>query len=83
MECDGGQLPEVAAAVGDLADLKSPYLHGHSVDVARLSASAAKQAGLDDVTISRIHVAARLHDVRRVGVSDAIWEKPGPLRRAE
>ena len=76
-------LPEVAAAFGDLADLKTPYLHGHAAGVADLAAGAAARGGLDDAAVERLRVAALLHDLGRVGVPNAIWEKAGPLTRAE
>jgi DNA-binding CsgD family transcriptional regulator len=39
--------------------------------------------GLDRETVDRLHVAGLLHDVGRAGVSNAVWEKPGPLTGAE
>jgi HD-GYP domain-containing protein (c-di-GMP phosphodiesterase class II) len=77
------ELPDVAAAFGDLADLKTPFTHGHSREVARLAKAAAEGLGLDTASVSRLHVAALLHDLGRVGISNAIWEKPGPLTAAE
>ncbi|MDX6555831.1 MAG: hypothetical protein QOD86_2026 [Miltoncostaeaceae bacterium] len=76
-------LPEVAAAFGDLADLKTPYLHGHAAGVADLASAAAARGGLDDAAVERLRVAALLHDLGRVGVPNAIWEKAGPLTRGE
>ncbi len=35
-------LPDVAAAFGDLVDLKTPFTHGHSKEVARLAKGAAE-----------------------------------------
>ena len=66
-----------------LADLKTPFTHGHSKDVARLAKAAAVGLKLDSETVDRLHVAGFLHDLGRVGISDAIWEKPGPLTGAE
>jgi HD-GYP domain-containing protein (c-di-GMP phosphodiesterase class II) len=77
------ELPQVAAAFGDLADLKTPFTHGHSKEVARLARAAADGLRLDAATVSRLHVAAPLHDLGRVGISNAIWEKPGSLTTAE
>jgi HD-GYP domain-containing protein (c-di-GMP phosphodiesterase class II) len=77
------ELPQVAAAFGDLADLKTPFTHGHSKDVARLAKAAAEGLRLDTASVSRVHIAALLHDLGRVGISNAIWEKPEPLTRAE
>jgi HD-GYP domain-containing protein (c-di-GMP phosphodiesterase class II) len=51
--------------------------------VARLAKAAAESLRLDTATVSRVHAAALLHDLGRVGISNAIWEKPGPLTAAE
>jgi HD-GYP domain-containing protein (c-di-GMP phosphodiesterase class II) len=82
------EIPEVdmvriAGAFGDLVDLKTPFTHGHSGGVADLAVAAAERARLDPRTIRQLHVAALLHDVGRAGVSNAVWEKPGPLTTAE
>ena len=76
-------LPGVAAAFADVADLKSPYTHGHSTGVARIAVAAGENLGLDASEVRRLEVAALLHDLGRVGISDAIWEKPGPLNSLE
>jgi DNA-binding CsgD family transcriptional regulator len=72
-------LPAVAAAIGDLADLKSTFTLGHSSGVAALAERAAAGLGLDEPTRSRIRVSAHLHDLGRVGISNAIWERRGRL----
>ena len=77
------ELKEVAAAFGDLADVKVPFLHGHSKEVARLAAGGARRLGLDAAVVDRVEVAGLLHDVGRVGVSNVVWEKPAPLTRLE
>ena len=83
VEKDQSELAQVAAAFGDLADLKTPFTHGHSKGVASLATAAANRLRLDTVSLSRLHLAALLHDVGRVGISNAIWEKPGSLTAAE
>jgi HD-GYP domain-containing protein (c-di-GMP phosphodiesterase class II) len=45
--------------------------------------TVAESLRLDATTVSRLQVAALLHDLGRVGISNAIWEKPGPLTAAE
>jgi HD-GYP domain-containing protein (c-di-GMP phosphodiesterase class II) len=77
------QLPEVAAVFGDIADLKTPFTHGHSMGVARLARAAAETLQLDSTTLLRLHVAALLHDIGRIGVPDTVWEKPGELTSAD
>ena len=83
VELGQDELPRLGEAFGDLADLKTPFTHGHSKEVARLATDAANQLRLGGATTSRLHVAALLHDLGRVGISNAIWEKPGPLTTAE
>jgi len=77
------RLPELAAAFGDLADLKTPFTHGHSAGVARLARAGAERLGLDEDALMRLEVAALLHDLGRVAISNAVWEKPGPLTSGE
>jgi HD-GYP domain-containing protein (c-di-GMP phosphodiesterase class II) len=83
VELERESLPQLGEAFGDLADLKTPFTHGHSKEVARLAASAAQHLRLDTATTSNLQVAALLHDLGRVGISNTIWEKPGPLTTAE
>jgi DNA-binding CsgD family transcriptional regulator len=77
------QLIEVAAAYGDAADLKMPYTHGHSGATAEIAAATGERMGLDAEAIGELMIAAYLHDVGRVAVSNAVWEKPGPLNSVE
>lgn len=78
---DASDLLEVARTFGDLVDLKSPVLHGHSSAVARLATTAGSHLALPH--LDRLTVAAHLHDVGRAGVSGAIWGKRGPLTASE
>jgi HD-GYP domain-containing protein (c-di-GMP phosphodiesterase class II) len=73
----------VAEVFGDLADLKSPYLLGHSRTVAALAGGAAKQLLLPEGAQLDLEVAGLLHDVGRVAVSNAVWDKPGRLSTDE
>ncbi|HKX16037.1 MAG TPA: HD domain-containing phosphohydrolase [Propionibacteriaceae bacterium] len=80
VEKDG--LTEVARTFGNLVDLKSPWLHGHSAGVGDLAAAAAGMLGLRE-DMEALRIAGYLHDLGRVGVSSAIWDKAGPLSTAE
>jgi HD-GYP domain-containing protein (c-di-GMP phosphodiesterase class II) len=83
IEKNSPDLREIARAFGDLADLKTPFTHGHSSEVATLARAAAERLRLDQATAAQLEVAALLHDLGRVGISNAVWEKPGPLTAAE
>jgi HD-GYP domain-containing protein (c-di-GMP phosphodiesterase class II)/DNA-binding CsgD family transcriptional regulator len=73
----------VAEFFGDLADLKSPFFVGHSRGVAELAVGAARRLRLPAAAETELAVAGLLHDVGRVAVSTAIWEKPGRLTTDE
>jgi HD-GYP domain-containing protein (c-di-GMP phosphodiesterase class II) len=77
------RLPEVAAIFGDIADLKTPFTHGHSAGVARLARAAGEKLKLDSKTLPELHVASLLHDLGRIGIPDVVWEKPGKLTTAD
>lgn len=74
---------DVAAVFADFADMKSPYLLGHSTGVAELAVAAAERLDLDEVERTTLRRAALLHDLGRVAVSARVWDKPGPLSRPE
>ena len=81
---DADRVEVVARTFGNLADLKSPWLQGHSTAVAELAATAGRGLGLGlDEQVRTLRVAGHLHDVGRVGVSSRIWDKPGPLSATE
>jgi HD-GYP domain-containing protein (c-di-GMP phosphodiesterase class II) len=66
-------------AIAALTGLKSPWLREHSTGVADLAEAAAWRLGLPVASVTLVRRAALAHDLGRVGVSNAIWEKPGPL----
>lgn len=80
---DGPTLDDLLAAMGDFVDLKCPFTLGHSGAVARLAGDAARAAGLDAETATLLQRAGYVHDLGRIGVSNQIWSRPGPLTVAE
>ncbi len=76
-------LGEMLTVVADFADLKSGYTAGHSRAVAHLAGVAADRAGLPAAEVERVRRAGLVHDLGRSGVPTSIWDKPGPLTRAE
>jgi HD-GYP domain-containing protein (c-di-GMP phosphodiesterase class II) len=77
------QFDDALAACADFIDLKSPYTIGHSRGVADLTAAAARLCGLPEGEIAHLRRAALVHDFGRLGVSNGIWAKRGPLSPAE
>jgi HD-GYP domain-containing protein (c-di-GMP phosphodiesterase class II) len=77
------ELDAALAAIGRFVDLKSPYLLGHSEAVARLAADAAAQLNMPAAECSALRRAGLTAGFGRLGVSNAIWDKPGALSPAE
>jgi HD-GYP domain-containing protein (c-di-GMP phosphodiesterase class II) len=74
---------EACAVAGDFADLKSPWTLGHSRAVADVAEAAAWRLGLPPDEVAAVRRAALLHDLGRVAVSSAIWDRAGPLSEAD
>jgi HD-GYP domain-containing protein (c-di-GMP phosphodiesterase class II) len=72
-------LEQALSAFADFADLKSPWLRGHSPGVALIAADAAVVAGLDTRTVTEVRLAGLVHDLGRVGIANGIWDHAGPL----
>ena len=65
--------------IADLIDLKSPYTFGHSRAVAKLAAAAGELLGTDIDDVDQLYRAGLVHDLGRLGISNAIWHKRGVL----
>ena len=70
-------------AIGDFSDLKSPWTIGHSRGVAELAAEAGRGSGLPPSDVTALRRAGLVHDIGRLGVSNAVWDKPGDLTQTE
>src|SRR4029077_3874202 len=70
-------------AIADFVDLKSPYTLGHARAVAELAGATGEQLTLPEDDVRMLRRAGLVHDLGRLGVSNAIWDKPGPLGAGE
>jgi HD-GYP domain-containing protein (c-di-GMP phosphodiesterase class II) len=70
-------------SVADFVDLKSPYFLGHSDALAHLAGDAAAELGMSPTDVRTVRRAALVAGFGRLGVSNAIWDKPGPLGAGE
>ncbi|MDX6696774.1 MAG: hypothetical protein QOE65_171 [Solirubrobacteraceae bacterium] len=70
-------------ALGDFADLKSPWFTGHSRAVAELAEAAAWRLGLAEPEVTALRRAALVHSIGRTGVPNTIWDKVGTLSVSE
>jgi HD-GYP domain-containing protein (c-di-GMP phosphodiesterase class II) len=79
----GAELDDVLVAIADFVDLKSPYTLGHSRAVADLSAAGGRVLGMSEPDLTVLYRAGLVHDLGRLGVSNAIWDKAAPLGAGE
>lgn len=66
-----------------LIELRDPQTAGHSARVARYAAALGKSLRLKKEVIEELNIAALLHDMGKLGVSEQILKKCGPLTLAE
>ena len=69
--------------LADMVDARDPYTRGHSQRTADLAERLAKRLGLDSAQVELVRVAARVHDIGKVGTDDHVLLKPGPLDEFE
>ena len=79
----GERFEAALLAIANFVDLKSPYFLGHARAVADLAAEAGARLGLAEGEVRTLRRAGLVHDLGRLGVSNAIWDKPGPLGAGE
>jgi HD-GYP domain-containing protein (c-di-GMP phosphodiesterase class II) len=69
--------------IAKIVSSRDPYTGIHSEEVAELAVKLAKVLNLPEKEIARIETAARVHDLGKIAVPDAILLKPGPLTEEE
>ena len=79
----GEEIDSGFATIAAMTGLKTPWLREHCAAVADLAEAAAWRANLDQDAVTLVRRAALAHDLGRVGVPNAIWEKPGTLTFGE
>ena len=65
--------------LAETLDMRDAGTRAHSDTVARYSEQIAERLGLDGEVVERVRLAGLLHDIGKVGVSDAILGKPAAL----
>ena len=80
---DEEALDRALTLAADFIDMKSPYMGGHSRRCAELATGGARVLGQSEEAVATLRRAALVHDFGATAVSNAIWDKPGPLTRTE
>lgn len=74
---------QLLESMADAVDLRDPYTGNHSRRVADLCAGILREMQLHGPEVALILTAARIHDIGKIGVPDAVLNKPGPLTPEE
>ncbi len=77
------QTREAVEALADVVDARDPYTFEHSKRVAEYCRGICLELKLSPDLADEIFSAARVHDVGKVGVRDAVLLKPGKLTDEE
>jgi response regulator RpfG family c-di-GMP phosphodiesterase len=64
-------------------EVKDPYTRGHSDRVSRNSGIIARALGLDEPMVREVELGGHVHDIGKIGVREAVLNKPGPLTDEE
>jgi HD-GYP domain-containing protein (c-di-GMP phosphodiesterase class II) len=78
-EAKGMRLLPFAENMAQLVDSRFAFTIGVSLRVARLSEALGRAAGLSDLRIKQLRIAALLHDIGQLSVSERVMAKPGIL----
>jgi diguanylate cyclase (GGDEF)-like protein len=76
---DAGLQLATVIGLAEALDIRDSGTTGHSHTVGRLCELTATELGLPPERVERVRLAGVLHDVGKIGVSDRLLSKPGPL----
>ena len=74
---------QIATTLSGAIDAKDTYTNGHSTRVAEYSREISRRAGFSEEVQDEIYMMGLLHDVGKIGIPDAIINKPAKLTDEE
>lgn len=74
---------QMIQTLSNTLEAKDEYTRGHSYRVAEYSVIIAKRLGITGEKLEKLHYAATLHDIGKIGVPDTILNKPTRLTDEE
>ncbi len=74
---------QAVLALSSAIEAKNHYTHGHCRRVFGFAKAAAEGLCLDERQLETLEYACYLHDIGKIGLPDAILDKPGALTAAE
>jgi two-component system cell cycle response regulator len=66
-------------ALAEALDIRDTGTGQHSHTVGRYAEMMARELGVDEERVERVRLAGVLHDIGKIGISDRVLSKPGPL----
>jgi HD-GYP domain-containing protein (c-di-GMP phosphodiesterase class II) len=82
-EMDFSSLRETTSVFSRIIDSKSRFTRVHSQDLSEKALVMASRYGYGPEAVAKLRIAADLHDVGKLAVSNAILDKPGKLEALE
>lgn len=70
-------------SLGNALEAKDPYTRGHSSRVARYAVGIGEELGLEGEQLENLGIAAELHDIGKIAISERIIGKSGRLTDEE
>ncbi|MCM1091640.1 MAG: diguanylate cyclase [Butyrivibrio sp.] len=70
-------------SIANTIDAKDKYTSGHSIRVAKCSMAIARELGWTEEEQQNIQYVALLHDIGKIGIPDAVLNKPSHLTEEE
>jgi HD-GYP domain-containing protein (c-di-GMP phosphodiesterase class II) len=70
-------------ALAEALEVKDPYTRGHSVRVSHYATTIARALELDEAIIRQVTLGGHVHDIGKIGVREAVLNKPGKLTSEE
>jgi response regulator RpfG family c-di-GMP phosphodiesterase len=74
---------QLVETMAQALDFRDKYTAGHSDRVSVNSAAIAEAMGLAPKEVEIIRIGGRLHDIGKIGIPDAVLQKPGKLTHDE
>lgn len=74
---------ETVLALANAVDAKDTYTGDHAQHVAKMALAVGREMGMTEHELDGLHYGAILHDIGKIGVPDAVLQKPARLDQAE
>ncbi|MFG0305475.1 MAG: HD-GYP domain-containing protein [Phycisphaerales bacterium JB040] len=83
LHADEATIDRLCGAFSQVVDAKSPWTACHSQGVSDVAVGIGRVMGLGARELTGLRRAGLLHDIGKLGVSNAVLDKPGRLTEAE